>query len=157
MGFLSSDVIASNQLRVIAGGTLYHFGILCSTMHNAWSHYTCGRLESRYRYEPAVYNNFPWPDVADKHRAAIEAAAQGILDARALYPQSSLADLYDPLAMPPELVKAHALLDKAVDAAYGYKGGKDDAARVAFLFERHQEITSQLPREAAKKPRKARA
>jgi len=154
IGFLSYEVIASNQLRIIAGGTLYHFGILCSTMHNAWSHYTCGRLESRYRYEPAVYNNFPWPEPNDKHPATIETAAQAILDARALYPESSLADLYDPLSMPPELVKAHAALDKAVDAAYQYKGGKDDAARVAFLFERYQHLTSLLPAAPAKKTRK---
>ncbi len=157
IGFLSSNIIASNQLRIIVGGALYHFGILCSTMHNAWSHYTCGRLESRYRYEPAVYNNFPWPDTSDKHHATIEAAAQAILDARALYPESSLADLYDPLSMPPELVKAHAALDKAVDAAYQYKGGKDDAARVAFLFERYQQLTSLLPTAPAKKTRKPRS
>lgn len=156
IGFLSSRIIASNQLRIIAGGTLYHFGILCSTMHNAWSHYTCGRLESRYRYEPAVYNNFPWPDTSDKHHATIETAAQAILDARMLYPESSLADLYDPLSMPPELVKAHAALDKAVDAAYQYKGGKDDAARVAFLFERYQQLTSLLPAVSVKKTRKPR-
>ncbi len=185
IGFLSSNTIASNQLRIITGGTLYHFGILCSTMHNAWSHYTCGRLESRYRYEPAVYNNFPWPDLPspagggragdeglstaadssnDPHpkslsrsraRDLVETAAQAILDARARYPESSLADLYDPLSMPPELVKAHAALDKAVDAAYQYKGGKEDAARVAFLFERYQALTSLLPAVTVKKPRKA--
>lgn len=159
IGFLSSNIIASNQLRIIAGGTLYHFGILCSTMHNAWAHYTCGRLESRYRYEPAVYNNFPWLPVtsADKASATIEAAAQGILDARTLYPESSLADLYDPLSMPPELVKAHSALDKAVDAAYQYKSGKNDAARVAFLFERYQQLTSLLPTAQAKKARKPRS
>jgi hypothetical protein len=98
----------------------------------------------------------PHPKSLSRLRARdlIEAAAQAILDARALYPESSLADLYDPLSMPPELVKAHAALDRAVDAAYQYKGGKDDAARVAFLFERYQKLTSLLPTEAIKTKRK---
>jgi len=157
IGFLSKQVIGSNMVLTCAGATLYHFGILCSTMHNAWMRYTCGRLESRYRYSPAVYNNFPWPDTSDKHHATIEAAAQGILDARKLHPESSLADLYDPLSMPPELVKAHAALDKAVDAAYQYKGGKDDAARVTFLFERYQQLTSLLPAAPIKKASKRAA
>jgi hypothetical protein len=153
IGFLSSKIVASNKLQIIAGGTLFHFGILNSTMHNAWMRYVSGRLKSDYSYSPAVYNNFPWPDTSDKHHAAIETAAQAILNARALYPESSLADLYDPLSMPPELVKAHAALDKAVDAAYQYKGGKDDAARVAFLFERYQQLTSLLPAVSAKPKR----
>lgn len=157
IGFLSSNVIASNKLQIVAGGTLYHFGILCSTMHNAWMRAVAGRLESRYSYAPAVYNNFPWPDAAEKHQTTIEAAAQAILDARKKFPESSLADLYDPLSMPPELVKTHGALDKAVDAAYSYKGGKDDAARVAFLFERYQKLTSLLPTTSAKKPRKLRS
>jgi hypothetical protein len=153
IGFLSSKIVASNKLQIIAGGTLFHFGILNSTMHNAWMRYVSGRLKSDYSYSPAVYNNFPWPDTSDKHHAAIETAAQAILNARALYPESSLADLYDPLSMPPELVKAHAALDKAVDAAYQYKGGKYDAARVAFLFERYQQLTSLLPAVSAKPKR----
>ena len=124
-------------------------------MQNAWMRTVCGRLKSDYRYSVGiVYNNYPWPDITNKHHATIEAAAQAILDARVLYPESSLADLYDPLSMPPELVKAHAALDKAVDAAYQYKGGKDDAARVAFLFERYQQLTSLLPAVTAKKPGK---
>lgn len=111
-------------------------------MHNAWVRYTCGRLESRYRYSAAiVYNNFPWPEEpTDKQRAAIEAAALGVLDARAQFPGASLADLYDPVAMPPALVKAHQKLDAAVDAAYGQKGFANDAARVAFLFERYRRL-----------------
>ncbi len=158
IGFMPPETIASNLCLIVPNANLYHFGILTSTMHNAWTRTVCGRLESRYRYSVGiVYNNFPWPDAADKHHAAIEAAAQAILDARALYPESSLADLYDPLTMPPELVKAHAALDKAVDAAYAYKGGKDDAARVAFLFERYQQLTSLLPAATAKKVRKRSA
>ncbi|MGZ8257421.1 MAG: class I SAM-dependent DNA methyltransferase, partial [Gallionella sp.] len=157
IGYMQPDVIASNLVFMLPNATLYHFGILNSTLHNAWMRTTCGRLKSDYRYSNTiVYNNFPWCEPSDKQRAAIEAAAQAILDARALYPESSLADLYDPLSMPPELTKAHAALDKAVDAAYQYKGGKDDAARVAFLFERYQQLTSLLPVLTAKKPRKAK-
>jgi type II restriction/modification system DNA methylase subunit YeeA len=154
IGYLPPEVIVSNLVYAIPNATLYHFGILNSTMHNAWMRATCGRLESRYRYSNTiVYNNFPWCEPSDKHHATIATAAQAILDARALYPESSLADLYDPLSMPPELVKAHAALDKAVDAAYQYKGGKDDAARVAFLFERYQQLTSLLPAASAKPKR----
>ena len=111
----------------------------------------CGRLESRYQYSASiVYNNFPWPEPTDKQRSTIEAAAQGVLNARAAHPGASLADLYDPLSMPPNLVKAHHALDKAVDAAYGYKAAATDAARVAFLFGRYQQLTSLLPATTAK-------
>ena len=116
-------------------------------MHNAWMRQVCGRLESRYRYSNTiVYNNFPWPTLTTNNHAAIEAAAQGVLDARALFPNESLAALYDPDTMPPALVKAHAALDKAVDAAYvpggGAKSYASDAERVAFLFKRYQQLTS---------------
>jgi hypothetical protein len=139
-------------MLVCKGAALYHFGIMNSTMHNAWVRYTCGRLESRYRYEPSVYNNFPWPDApADKTRQAIEAAAQAVLDARAQFPGATLADLYDPLTMPPALLKAHQKLDTAVDKAYGKTGFKSDAERVAFLFQRYQALTSLLPQTPMKK------
>jgi hypothetical protein len=164
--FLSSDIVPSNKIQTIANGTLIHFGVLCSTMHNAWMRQTCGRLESRYSYSSTiVYNNFPWPGftgepLSDKHRTAIEQAAQAVLDARAQFPSSSLADLYDPLTMPPALLKAHQKLDTAVDAAYQPSGGKktyaSDADRVAFLFELYQRITSLLPAATAKKTRKAK-
>jgi hypothetical protein len=163
MGFVDSQVIASNTLQTIPNSTLFHFGVLTSSMHNAWMRATCGRLESRYRYSAKiVYNNFPWPDlpeppaaedgIADatrptpaqaagqKKRAAIDAAAQAVLDARASFPPASLADLYDPLAMPPALTKAHHHLDKTVDAAYAYKGQADDASRVAFLFGLYEQL-----------------
>jgi hypothetical protein len=131
-------------------------------MHMAWVRAVCGRLKSDYRYSAGiVYNNFPWPELSDdKQRAAIEQAAQGVLDARATYPEATLADLYDPLTMPPVLVKAHQTLDRAVDAAYiaaekaaGRKVPKlgTDAERVAFLFERYQALTSLLPATAAKR------
>ncbi len=116
-------------------------------MHMAWVRYTCGRLKSDFRYsKDIVYNNFPWPDApSDKHRIAIEAASQSVLDARAAFPDSTLADLYDPVTMPPLLVKAHQTVDRAVDAAYGKRSFTSDADRVAFLFERYQALTSLLP------------
>lgn len=155
MAFEQPATLCSDLLFLIPGANLFHFGVLASTMHNAWIRYTCGRLESRYRYSAGiVYNNFPWPEApSDAQRQKIEAAAQGVLDARAAHPQASLADLYDPLAMPANLVKAHQALDAAVDAAYGRKGFRNDAERVAFLFELYQRYTSLLPQPAAKPKR----
>lgn len=164
MAFLSPEVIASNQLYILPNATLYHFGILTSTMHMAWVRYVCGRLKSDYRYSSGiVYNNFPWPECSDAQRGKIEAAAQAVLDARAQFmspsPQpspaggrgsSSLADLYDPLTMPPALVKAHQKLDAAVDACYRKATFASDAQRVEFLFERYQQLTSLLPAEKTK-------
>jgi hypothetical protein len=158
IAFLSSDVIASNQIYILPNATRYHFGILTSTMHNAWMRTVCGRLKSDYRYSASiVYNNFPWATPDTKQIKSIEEKAQAVLDARAEHKTSTLADLYHPLTMPPNLVKAHNALDKAVDAAYGYKGSKDDAARVAFLFELYQKLTAPLMEtEQVKKPRKSR-
>ena len=157
MAFLEPSIIASNALRICIDATVFHFGVLMSSMHNAWIHYTCGRLESRFRYEPSVYNNFPWPTPTDTQHNSIETAAQGVLDARARHPDSSLADLYDPLTMPPELVKAHAKLDKAVDTAYGYKGANSDAERVAFLFGLYQDLIGALAKTTEAKPKRARS
>jgi len=156
IGFMPPEVIASNLCLTIRNATLYHFGILTSTMHMAWVRYTCGRLKSDYRYSNSiVYNNYPWPDEpTNKQRATLEAAAQAVLDARAQFPQSSLADLYDPLTMPPALVKAHQALDRAVDACYRKAAFANDAQRVEFLFERYQQLTSLLPVEATKTKRK---
>jgi len=120
MGFMSKDVIASNSTLVAADATLYLFGVLTSNVHMAWMRTVCGRLKSDYRYSPSVYNNFPWPTPTDAQKAKIEQTAQAILDARALYPDASLADLYDEVAMPPELRKAHQQNDKAVMQAYGF-------------------------------------
>jgi hypothetical protein len=160
VGFLAPSSIASNATLVVPEASPLHFGILSSTMHNAWIRFVCGRLESRYRYSAGiVYNNFPWPSPIDaerhadaksaKLRAAIEAAAQGVLDARAAYPDESLATLYNPETMPPALARAHAALDRAVDAAYvpdcGARTWASDAERVAFLFRRHQALASLLP------------
>ncbi|MFN9479960.1 MAG: class I SAM-dependent DNA methyltransferase, partial [Betaproteobacteria bacterium] len=156
-GWLPPQTLASNLLKVMREATLFHFGILSSTMHNAWVRYTCGRLKSDFRYsKDIVYNNFPWPDApTDAQRAKIEACAQAVLDARAAHPGASLADLYDPLTMPAALLQAHRALDAAVDAAYGRKSFKSDAERVAFLFERYQQLTSLLP--AAKPAGKRKA
>lgn len=145
IGFLPASFIASGSLLVIPGADHYHFGVLSSTMHNAWMRAVCGRLESRYQYSAGiVYNNFPWPEPTEKQQAAIEAAAQKVLDVRTNYPSATLADLYDPLTMPPDLVKAHQTLDKSVDAAYGKTSFKTEAERVAFLFERYQQLTAPL-------------
>ena len=154
-GFLPPEVITSNLCLIIPNATLYHFGILTSTMHNAWMRTVCGRLKSDYRYSVSiVYNNFPWPEPTGTQRQAIETAAQAVLDARTLFPDATLADLYDPLTMPPQLVRAHQTLDRAVDAAYGKKSFASEAERVAFLFERYQTITSLLPAASVKKPGK---
>ncbi len=145
IGFMEAETLCSDLVFIVSNATLYHFGTLSSTMHNAWMRAVCGRLKSDYRYSAGiVYNNFPWPQSTDGQISAIETAAQGVLDARAKYPASTLADLYDPLAMPPELVKAHKALDRAVDAAYGKKGFSSDAERVSFLFERYQELIAPL-------------
>jgi hypothetical protein len=168
MAFLSSSDIATGSLQVLPDAELVHFGVLASMMHMAWMRYTCGRMKSDYQYSNTiVYNNFPWPDLTDdKHRTSIQAAAQGVLDARTQFPDATLADLYDPLTMPPALVKAHQQLDKAVDAAYiaaekaaGRKPPKltTDAERVALLFERYQALTSLLPVAKVNKTRKPRA
>lgn len=166
MAFLGANTIASNQIYVLQDASLLHFGVLHSEMHMSWIRAVCGRLESRYRYSAGiVYNNFPWPEVTDdRRRAAIEAAAQGVLDARAQFPGSTLADLYDPLTVPPALVKAHQQLDRAVDAAYlaAEKAARrrapklgTDAERVAFLFERYQQLASILPAEKTKRSSQA--
>ena len=161
IGFIDHSTIASDATLIIPSATLFHFGIMTSAMHNAFMRFTCGRLKSDFRYSNTiVYNNYPWPGFAgdplsEKQRSAIEQAAQTVLDARAQFTTSSLADLYDPLSMPPALRKAHQKLDAAVDAAYQPSGGKksyaNDAERVAFLFELYQRITSLLPAPTAKK------
>ncbi|MBY0309692.1 N-6 DNA methylase [Patescibacteria group bacterium] len=148
IGFLPPDVIAGNKIYFIPNANIFNFGILTSKMHMVWTRYTCGRLKSDYNYSnKIVYNNFPWPgcganvtDLSVEAKEKIEAAAQAVLDARAQFPNSSLADLYDPRTMPPVLVKAHAALDRAVDAAYSYRDTGLDADRIAFLFERYQKI-----------------
>ncbi len=143
LGFLDASVIASDLLFLIPDAALFHFGVLESNVHMAWMRTVCGRLKSDYRYsKDIVYNNFPWPTPTDAQKAKIEQTAQAILDARALYPDSSLADLYDEVTMPPELRKAHQQNDKAVMDAYGMSvKGTTEAACVAELMRRYQELT----------------
>jgi hypothetical protein len=169
MGYLTPPTLASNKLRLLPEATLFEFGVLTSQMHMAWVRYTCGRLKSDFQYSISiVYNNFPWPDLssnqslaqAERAQAAIETAAQAVLDSRAQFPDSSLADLYDPLSMPPALVKAHYKLDAAVDKACelssGKKSYKNDAERVAYLFELYQRYTSLLPAQKTGPKRRAK-
>ncbi|MBQ3859385.1 MAG: methylase, partial [Clostridia bacterium] len=144
VSFLEPDIIASNKLYLVPNADLFMFGILESNVHMAWTRVVCGRLKSDYSYSPAVYNNFPWPDPTPAQKEKIEQTAQAILDARALYPDSSLADLYDPLTMPPELLKAHQANDRAVMQAYGMPIKEtDEAACVAWLMRLYQEKTGE--------------
>jgi hypothetical protein len=210
IAFLSSSVIASNKLQIIVGGTLYHFGVLSSTMHMAWVRTVSGRLESRYSYAPAVYNNFPWPQAdggrpsakslpddtdsarepprsygskyndawaalaqptdilalqhdpprladATPKQAAVESAAQAVLNARAEFAGSTLADLYDPLTMPSDLVTAHAALDRAVDRCYRAQPFTSDRQRVEYLFALYERLAAPLlPTAVPKRGRGAR-
>lgn len=176
IGFINPETIVGDSNLCIPDATLLHFGVMTSRMHMAWVKYVCGRIKSDYRYtNQIVYNNFPWPDLplspgpspreggegsgrAASSRDRVEAAAQAVLDARAEFPESSLADLYDPVLMPPALVKAHQKLDAAVDAAYGRKSFANDAERVAFLFGLYQKYAGALaaaaPTRAPRQPRK---
>lgn len=141
IGFLSPDILSSNLVKIIPNASLYHFGILTSAVHNGWMRAVAGRLKSDYRYsKDIVYNNFPWPDVNDTQKAKIKTLAQAILDARAIYPNSSLADLYDPLTMPPELLKAHRALDVEVMKLYGFPADMTEAEVVAKLLELYQQL-----------------
>ena len=141
IGYLNKNVVASNAASFVPNATLYHFGVLTSSMHMAWMRVVCGRLESRYRYSVnIVYNNYPWCNPTEEQKAKIEKTAQAILDARSQFPEASLADLYNPLTMPPVLRKAHEANDKAVEKAYGKTFSNDDE-RVAFLFEKYVEMT----------------
>ena len=147
MGFMTPDILCSNLVKLVPDATLYHFGILTSNVHMAWMRAVCGRLKSDYRYsKDVVYNNFPWPNPTEAQKAQIEKTAQAILDARALYPDASLADLYDELTMPPELRKAHQRNDRAVMAAYGITAGhpafSSEAACVAYLMKLYRELTA---------------
>lgn len=142
MGYMTPSDICSNAVLLMPNADLYHFGILESNVHMAWMRAVCGRLETRYRYsKDVVYNNFPWPSPSDEQKAKIEQTAQAILDARALYPDSSLADLYDELTMPVELRKAHQDNDRAVMQAYGFNvKTMTESQCVAELFKMYQEL-----------------
>lgn len=142
--YLSPNIVPGDKLFCMEEASLYHFGILTSCVHMAWMRAVCGRLKSDYSYSNTiVYNNFPWPEVSEEQRERIAQTAQAILDTRALYPDSSLADLYDPVTMPPELLKAHRDNDRAVMAAYGFPTTMTESEIVAKLFTLYTKLTQQ--------------
>ena len=144
IGFLPESVIAGDKLFIIPEAEIYHFGVLTSSIHNAWMRLVAGRLKSDYSYTSTmVYNTFAWPTPNDQQKTNIERSAQAILDARALYPESSLADLYDEVTMPPELRKAHKENDKAVMQAYGFSHNVTEEQIVAKLFDLYKKLISQ--------------
>lgn len=143
IGYMTPETIASSKLYLIPDASIYMFGVMMSNVHMAWMRVVCGRLKSDYSYSPAVYNNFPWPNPTEAQKEKIEQTAQAILDARALYPSSSLADLYDELTMPPELRTAHQKNDRAVMEAYGFWGRLNSESEcVAELMKMYQSLTS---------------
>ena len=153
IGFSDSNTLSSDLLFVVSNSSLYHFGILTSEMHMTWVRYVCGRLKSDFRYsKDIVYNNYPFPEnVSDKQKQKVETSAQKVLDTRAKYPDSSLADLYDPLTMPPDLVKAHQTLDKAVDLCYRPQPFVSELNRIEYLFSLYEAISVPLLKVEKKK------
>lgn len=156
IGFISPETLASNLVKIVPKASLYLFGVLTSSMHMAWVRSVCGRLESRYRYsKDIVYNNYPFPlNPTEAQKKKVEEAAQGVLDARAKYPGSSLADLYDPVTMPPDLVKAHQVLDKAVDQCYRPQAFPNELARIEYLFGLYEQYTAPMFGASAAKGKK---
>jgi hypothetical protein len=151
IGFVGPDILVNNAATILPDASIHDFGLLTSSMHMAWVRYVCGRLEMRYRYSNTiVYNNFPFPNPTEKQKTEIEKAAQSVLDARSQYPNSSLADLYNPLTMPKELLKAHLKLDKAVESTYA-KTFETDAERITHLFNLYQTMTEGLFTEKTKR------
>jgi hypothetical protein len=152
-GYFQPDTIISDSCTAIPGASLYHFGVLGSSMHMAWMRRVCGRIKSDYRYSnKLVYNNFPWPmEATEEQKAKVEQLAQGVLDARAQFPGSTLADLYDPLAMPPTLAKAHEALDRAVERCYRKEPFESDRQRVEYLFALYERLTAPLAVDGKKK------
>jgi hypothetical protein len=153
IAFLNPDIIASNQLYIIPNANLYLFGILTSQIHITWVKYVCGRLKSDYRYSSSiVYNNYPFPEnITEKQKEKVETCAQKVLEIRAKYPDSSLADLYDPLTMPPDLIKAHQNLDKAVDLCYRSQPFVNELNRIEYLFNLYENLNAPLLKPQKKK------
>lgn len=152
MRFVGTESIVTNANQIVPNGTLYDFGILESRMHMTWMRTVCGRLKSDYRYSRDLcYNTFPWPDAMETQRQRIEILAQNVLDARDLYPELTLADLYDPDKMPPELKAAHEHLDRAVDQLYRAKAFENDEERLQMLFEKYEKLVASAKEETAKK------
>jgi len=161
MAYLSREIICSNKIQFVPSATHFLFGVLTSAMHMAWMRQVCGRMKSDYSYSNSlVYNNFPWPTPTPEQRQRVEEKAKAVLAAREphLPPKgmATLADLYDPLAMPPELLKAHAELDRAVEKCYRSEPFHSDRERVEFLFALYEKLTAPLlPATAAQKRRKS--
>lgn len=157
IGYLKPPVVPSNAVFVLLDASIFDFAVLTSKMHMAWMKEIGGRLESRYRYSiGVVYNNFPWPDVTDSQKKKLSELGKAILDARANHPGASLADLYDPVTMPPDLRKAHDALDKAVDQLYRKEGFKSDRERVEHLLGLYEGLVSPLARGMAAEPARGR-
>ena len=158
IGYFSKENILHNSCSAVPNATLYHFGVLTSTMHMAWMRAVCGRLKSDYRYSNnLVYNNYPFPEaVSEKQQAKVEEKAQAVLSVRDLFPSSTLADLYDPLAMPKELLKAHRELDEAVDACYRRSPFKTELERLEYLFELYTKYAEPLTNAMEQKPKRTR-
>ncbi len=156
IGFMTPDIICSDLVFIVNDATPFHFGILSSNMHMAWMRQVAGRLKSDYRYSVGlVYNNYPWPiDATDAQRTKVEAAAQAVLDAREQFPGSTLADLYDPVSMPPKLAKAHEQLDRAVDRCYRKEPFLTDRQRVEYLFGLYEQLAAPLVAKAKKVPKR---
>jgi hypothetical protein len=156
LDFFTKDYIINNSASYIPDANKYHFGVLHSEMHMVWVKQVCGRLESRFRYSnDIVYNNYPWPEnPTDKQIKLVEEKAQKVLDTRKDFSNSSLADLYDPLTMPPALVKAHQELDKAVDLCYRTQPFPNETKRIEFLFELYEKYTKPLLAEKKKRKKK---
>ncbi len=143
IGFMNPDVLCSDSAHLIPDATLYHFGVLTSSVHNAWTRVVCGRLKSDYRYsKDIVYNNFPWPTVTPEQREKIERTAQAILDAREKYPDATLADMYGNMLLFPELLQAHRTNDATVIEAYGFDKKLSESQIVTRLFQLYQELTT---------------
>ena len=153
IGFIDKNVIGNDQVSIIPHATLYHFGVLTSEMHMTWVRHVCGKLKSDFRYSNTiVYNNYPFPEnISDKQKQKVETAAQAVLDTRAKYPNSSLADLYDPLTMPHDLVKAHQALDKAVDLCYRPQSFVSELNRIEYLFSLYEALSAPLLKVEKKK------
>lgn len=156
IAYLPSSVIINNTASALPNANLWYFGVITSLMHMTWLKYTCGRMKSDYIYSiQIVYNNYPWPkEPSDKNKKSVETKAQKILDVRTEFPESSLADLYDPLTMPPKLVKAHQELDKAVDLCYRPQAFTNETARIEFLFDLYNEYTMPLLKKEKKTKKK---
>ncbi|MGY8911605.1 MAG: type IIL restriction-modification enzyme MmeI, partial [Flavobacteriales bacterium] len=146
IAYLTPETIINNTVSALTNASTYYFGIITSLMHMTWLKFTCGRMKSDYIYSiQIVYNNYPFPkELSEKNKKKVEEKAQKVLDIRTEFPENSLADLYDPLTMPPKLVKAHQELDKAVDLCYRSQSFKDENTRIEFLFELYNQYTQPL-------------